>query len=506
MSRPGVEVTSSASAPAQGVPTDTSVGFMVAEAASGPIDRPVQVASMDEWTKTFGSRLAAAPLGYDSADVFFHCGGATLYFMRCHDGADAASADASVVAVGGTVTATGPGAYGNDLTLDVVATPGGSTQSKSKKDKDKSQVQSLTYPESQAGSGAFMATVSLGAKIVAASLPLDTVDELANWLATGTYVRLTGVTTGDPVTAGSVALAGGSDGTLPVTPGGGSVAAALAAIPKTLGPGNVTAPGKTASEDHGAVLSHCSLTNRVALLDGARGEDVQTLVSTAAVLRPALEARYGSLWAPWAVIPGIASGTTRVVPWSPVEAALCAANDLTGNPNQACAGAWGEPGYVLSLDQTISEDDCELLLYAGVNTAREVYGTVQAYAFRTLVDPTTEAREWLELNWARLNMAIVADCEAEGQSYVFSQLDGRGHTIAAFNGACAGVLGGYYDVDALFGNDVTEAFVVNTGPSVNTPESMADGRIRAVLSVRMSPHAELVEIQIVKEPITVSLV
>ena len=514
MSRPGVEVTSSASAPAAGVPTDTSVCFMVDEAAMGPVDKPVRVTSMDEWQATFGSRLALAPLGYDGADAYFHTGGATLYFMRCHDGATASTGDATAVAPGGTLTATGPGAYGDTLTLEVVATPGGTTQSsgsgKSKKSNGngaKAQVAHLTYPEAQAsGAGAFMATVKLGTKMVAASVPLDTVDELANWLATGSYLTLTGVTAGDPVAAGTVTLAGGSDGTLPVGSASGAVATALDCIPKELGPGQLVAPGKTAGDDHGAMLAHGATHNRVALLDAPRGEDVQTLSSEAASLRPAQEARYGALWAPWAVCPGIASGTTRVIPWTPVQAALCAANDLTGNPNQACAGQWGVPGWVLSLDQTFTEDECETLLYAGVNTAREVYGTVQAYAFRTLVDPSGPAGEWRELNWARLNMAIVADCGAAGQGYVFAQLDGRGHTIAAFNGECAGVLVDYYNVDALFGEDVTEAFVVNTGPSVNTPESMADGRIRAVLQVRMSPHAELVEIQIVKQAITVSLV
>jgi hypothetical protein len=103
-------------------------------------------------------------------------------------------------------------------------------------------------------------------------------------------------------------------------------------------------------------------------------------------------------------------------------------------------------------------------------------------------------------------MAIVAECDAGGQDYVFSQIDGRGHTIAAFGGMCGGVCMSYYAIDALFGDDPTEAFVVNTGPSVNPPEQLADGTIKAVLDVCMSPHAELVRIEIVKNPITVPLV
>jgi hypothetical protein len=89
---------------------------------------------------------------------------------------------------------------------------------------------------------------------------------------------------------------------------------------------------------------------------------------------------------------------------------------------------------------------------------------------------------------------------------VFAQLDGRGHTIAAFGGRMGAVCLTYYTVDALFGDDPSEAYIVNVGPDVNPPEQLADGILRAVLSVRMSPHAELVRIEIVKNPITVPLV
>jgi hypothetical protein len=67
----------------------------------------------------------------------------------------------------------------------------------------------------------------------------------------------------------------------------------------------------------------------------------------------------------------------------------------------------------------------------------------------------------------------------------------------------------FYNDGALFAepgtDDPTTAFEVNVGPAVNTPVTMADGRLCAVLSVRMSPHAELVQIQIVKYAITVAL-
>ena len=121
------------------------------------------------------------------------------------------------------------------------------------------------------------------------------------------------------------------------------------------------------------------------------------------------------------------------------------------------------------------------------------------------MDPAGPRSAWRELNHARLNMAIVARGEQVGEGTVFAQLDGRGHTIAKFNGRLAAMLKGFYDDDALFGDTASDAFIVDTGPAVNTPDKLADGVLGAVLSVRMSPHAELVDIYIVKYPITVAL-
>jgi hypothetical protein len=509
MSRPGVEVTSSASAPAAGVPTDTGVGFLVNEFAQGPTDRPTRVTSLDELTATYGPRLAAWPYGYDGADVYFHEGGGVLYVQRITD-SDAAAATGDLSAVTGaaaTANAANAGEWGNGLVVEVVATPGGNgvgTRSSKGKSNGPQQASLLTY-DTLAGPGANMATVSLDGSIVQTSVPIDTVQDLVDFLNSGEYVVVSNVANPtDALVVGTAPFTGGVDGTVPAS-GADSLPNALAAMVKELGPGQVFAPGHSSVEDHGAILAHCAGANRVALLDGARTDGPQELSAGATALRGAQEDRYGSLWGPWAVAPGLALGTTRVVPWSAVQAALCARVDRAGNPNQAAAGQWGECQYITDLDQTFTPDECEALLYAGVDTARNVYGEIQAYAYRTLADPAGPRAEWRELNWSRLNMALVAEGTAVAQDYVFSQLDGRGHTIAAFGGGLTGICVKYYAMDALFGDDPTEAFAVNVGPQVNTIDKLADGILSAVLLVRMSPHAELVRVDIVKESVTVAL-
>jgi phage tail sheath protein FI len=285
---------------------------------------------------------------------------------------------------------------------------------------------------------------------------------------------------------------------------------ALALIPPTLGPGQVLAPGRSDAESHAALLAHCAGTatagvNRIALLDGAEQDSETLLKSEAAALRGSLQDRYGALWAPWATIPGLAPGTSRVVPWSAIQAGICARVDAAGNPNQAAAGPWGVSSYATGLVNPFTDAQRESLLLAGVNTARSVYGAIESYAFRTLVDPNGPRSAWTQLNHARLNMAIAAKSDAVGEEIIFSQIDGKGHTIAKFNGMLAGMLKELYDEGAIYGDEPAEAFQVNTGPAVNTPATLEAGTLKAILAVRMSPHDELVLIEIVKVPITVAL-
>lgn len=511
MSRPGVEVTSASAAPPLGVPTDTSVQFVVGEAAQGPTDGPVRVGSLDEFTATFGGRIPTVPVPYDAVETYLHDGGTTVYFQRATEGAAIAGGAADALVVGATLNATSEGVWGNGVTVrltgPVVALQSGKG-GKSKNGPARSPL--LTYDaDVQAAGDLYDVEIDVAGSVVRKSVsPVATAGQLQAFLAQSNYAELAGVANPDAaiVGAGSVTLTGGNDGALPVAAAG--IAAALDLIPSDLGPGQLSAPGHS-YDVHAALLAHAETNNRYALLDCDLGDDLATLMSGAAAVRGAEQDRYGMLWAPWATIPGVAPGTSRNVPWSAIQAALCARNDRSGNPNQAAAGQWGVSGYATGLTTTFSAADAETLLNAGVCTARRIYDSIQAYAFRSLSDPSGPRRDWVQANWGRLNMAIKAQGERVGQSGVFAQVDGRGLTIAAFNGSLAAMLKEFYDDGALYAqpgtNDPSTAFVVNTGPQVNTPAKLADGILSAVLSVRMSPHAELVQIAIVKYPITVSL-
>jgi hypothetical protein len=289
-----------------------------------------------------------------------------------------------------------------------------------------------------------------------------------------------------------------SAGVLPqaADPGIGS---ALANLTKDLGPGQVFLADLTLAADpanQSALLAHAEANNRVALLSCADG-NAAAILAAAQALNTDANARYGALFAPSAEIPGVVAGTTRTVPYAALEAGIISRNDVTFSPNQPAAGDLGQSLYALDVNGHYTDLDYQNLNNAGASMARLIYGGVRTYGYRTVVDPDSQP-QWLMFGWARLNMGITAQAEAIGEHYVFSQLDGRGHTLSEFGGELSAMLLGYYNEGSLYGATPEEAYDVDVGSSVNTPDTIANGELHAVISVRMSPDAEWVVIEIVK--------
>lgn len=273
-----------------------------------------------------------------------------------------------------------------------------------------------------------------------------------------------------------------------------------------LGPGQVSIPSLVDGTVHQALVEHAETHNRIALLDGPASGPVSAILAYTTPIRSLVEARYGALFAPNVVVPGVAIGTTRQVPYSAVAAGIIARNDAAGlNPNVAAAGAKGVSAFAMDLTASYIDTDYQALNDGGADMAKLVYGQVETYGYRSLVDPNGPDAAWLNLGNCRLNMAIVADAGVIGERYVFGQLDGRNRLISQFGGELRAMLVPYYEAGALYGDTADDAFSVNVGPQVNTQQTIANGELHAVLEVRMSPFAELVVIEIVKVATTESI-
>jgi hypothetical protein len=63
----------------------------------------------------------------------------------------------------------------------------------------------------------------------------------------------------------------------------------------------------------------------------------------------------------------------------------------------------------------------------------------------------------------------------------------------------------YYQNGSLYGATASQAYNVNTGPSVNTLVTIAAGQINANIAVKLSPFAETVNINITKYNLTTAI-
>lgn len=472
MTLPGTEVISRDTQTSASSEIDTSTAFFVGMAERGPADKAALVRSNAEAAVVLGDVVAYGTLR-DSLEVFFREGGSRAYIGRVV-GPNPTKASVSVTRNGGggntvTVTAQNPGVSYDDLDFVVAA---GST------------------------GGLFTVSVTDSGTVVESSGDLADIPELLAWAANSDYIDIADLGSGLDPAVGTYSLSGGADDNANATDT--EWQAALDLLTRDLGPGQVAAPGRTTTAIHNALLTHAEERVRWALLDYPDTHTTGTLEA----LRSALSAsgRYGMhAGAPWPVVPGEAVGTYRTIPPSAVTAGLIARSESEGNdPSVPAAGDNGRSQFAVRLSQDPWTDaDREDLNNAGVNVYLIRDGVVTLYGYRSLANPNTQAG-LIQASAGRVMMALSAEAQEVAERFVFDRIDGKGKTMAAFAGALGAICLDFYDDGALYGATPAEAYRVDTGPGVNPVEDLANGILRAVIAVKVSPFAERVIIEITK--------
>lgn len=509
MPRPGVDVVVSDQLPPAAAPTATDLAFFIGEAQRGPTTVPALIRSPQNFRDRFGERIPESRLS-DDIDGYFGEGGGRAYVLRLVAN-NAVASRATVTGI--TITAVDPGEWGDELEVKLVAAATARAEALAALLAPEVTLTLAEEPKRSPRKSPPVAggaveddepvslTVSYQGVIVERVASLETAGDLVAWSSRSNYVRASATDETAALAPGTFTLKDGKDGTLPVT----DPVALLETAQRfdvALGPGQLAAGGKTAPAQHEALLKAAAPGNRVTYLDADPTLDVPALAAHRQTLIDAVEVgRVGGLWAQRARIPGRAPNTSRLASWSAVQAGLTARADQGGNPNQAAAGSFGVCRYATGLDREFSDAEREALMHAGVNTAKIVYGRARGYGFRTIVDENGEERNWLFLNNSRLAMAIKARGDAIAETYLFIPIDGRGLLFSALRGELGGMCAEYWP-SGLYGETLDDAYRVETGASVNTPETIAAGEIRAMIGLHMAPPAEWVWISIVKVPIT----
>lgn len=480
MTPTGVEVTVTDRRPSKYAPPSTANWFVGGFATRGAVGEAVLITSLSQYVEVFGPRDPGAFL-YDSLDAYFREGGRYAYVSRIV-GPAAAAATATILETGESPSATlrfnaiSPGAWGNDIDVEV-----------------------------ENSGGDFRLIVTYDGDVVETSPLLGDNTDAVLWGESSKWIRVVDLGEGPPVEA-TAALATGTDDANNVTDA--QITGALAEFTNDLGPGQVSLPGFTSDDSREAVLAHvATVPGRIALLDAEDTANAGDLISDAHGLRPVEGARKAGMFWPWAVLPGVAPGTTRTVPWSAVQAGLIARSEATGgSPGDPVAGQRGESRSAIGISkESLGEATREDLNSAGVNVVKLVRGVPRTYGNRTLANPLADAN-WAQLSQSRVVAAVEAGADAIAERFYQTKIDGRGFRVAEFGDEIAGAvcLPAYQRGD-LYGDSPGEAFTVLTGGDVNPPADLAAGILRAVVLLRTAPGADLVRIEIVKVPTTEAL-
>jgi hypothetical protein len=491
MTAPGITVSTLNTPPPVTVDSPTAAWFVTGICSRGPIGKAIPVRSMADYQLKCGGRSGGASL-YDALDLFFRDGGTLAWVSRVAGtaalpGTLALKDGATTPLTTLNVTANSPGVWGNGVTVQVLA--GTALNSR-------------------------ILVIALNGVAVEQSPPLFSPADAVAWSAQSNYVTITDAGSATaapnnlPAVAAAAPLAGGADDAASITEA--TWTAALTAFPSDLGPGQLSAPGRTTDAAHVALLAAATATNRTALMDALDTGNAATLISAAAAAIVGGDASRGALFAGWVTIPGAQSAGSslpapnRSAPPSALAAAKIAAADIKyQHPNVAAAGPQdGASSYALGVSQTFTDADRGSLNAAGVNVIRSISAVVQVYGFRSL----STDQQWVQLGWCRLRMAI----QDEGQTIAaavaeFATIDAKGHLLGQLNGHLQGMLQKYWQLGALYGANATDSFAVDTSAAVNTIATAQAGLVVAVISIKRSSFAEFTQINIVNVPLAQAL-
>jgi hypothetical protein len=468
----GVTVTQRTTPPSRGTFSQTGTAFISGKADLGSITVAKKLLSIGDFILNYGARVTANNVFYDAVDTAFQEGCSVIYASR-QVGPGKAFDAINIAGTSGTTliwTATDPGPTG----VKIQVTNGDSGSNRIVKVVD-------------AVTGALIAAT---AQFTATSAVVGTLGPGALTLGAGS---------GLPPVAAATAPTGGTSDLSNVT--STQVQASTDLFLKAYGPGQILCPGQgTITGVYDVQQAHAAANNRFALWDNTDTPTSATMIADLARLT-ATDQTYGAFCGVWAQVPGVNnSPVTRNVPASAVYAGLLARIDAAGNPNRAAIGFDFAPQFVTSLNTEFSDTVVQTLYDAGINTLQTYYGVKVSRGFRT---PATAAAEPInnQANCARLRMALIALAGPIGATYYGKPIDGHGELESAYASDLEAMLQTLWQANALFGETARDAYQVDTSIAVNTPATIAQGQLIAVITYTPTTAAITVQIQLVAIPV-----
>lgn len=472
---PGVVVQTSTSGSVVNEDVDYPYQFIAAGLCErGPANTPVIVEGMGDFELVFGGYASYSPM-WNQLNTFFDEGGTRAIVSRVVGPAATTGflvlKDTTAVTPADTlrVEAIGAGSWSTQLKAQVLAGSVAST---------------------------VRIVVTVNDVVVEDIDNITSPAEAAYRFSGSAYVKVTDLgsvsLTPLPAVLAATALSAGTDDRAAATDV--HYLAALNAVTKDYGDGIVAIPGQTAANIYTGITAHCEATGRIGILTAAKGASDSSLIATAQTIN----SEFVGLFAPWITVADGLSVKT-ISPEGYIAACRSRAIQQVG-PWRAPAGAIAEARSILGLDQEFTSAVGNKLDAARVNVIRNIGNTTRLYGWRSL---STDEANYAFLSHRDMLNRLVAQAEDQLEQYVFSPIDSKGQLLSRIAAELVGIVQPYRDAGGLYGltingREVDNGYKVDVSPTVNTPASLANNEVRAVLKVRIAPVGSLIALDIVK--------
>lgn len=488
---PGVVVTTSVrTGPSGAGEVPAAQWFTVGVTERGPIDGPTLVRSLSEYKTLYGDYVSGNL--YTQLQTFFEEGGSRAYVYRV-TGASASAGylDLQDNNAGDTIrmTAATPGSWSDQLEIEVV--DGDATDT-------------------------FKIKVYLKSELLYTSRDLVDPPDAVNVINTSTVAHLVVASDLDsietppddnPVVLSATALSAGYDGDAIVE---ADYTGALDQFTYDLGPGAVSIPGQTGATVWGALIDHGQANFRIAICAFGENDTVATAKTAVAAMYSDPGADNAGFYFPWVEIPDPATAglTLTQSPEAYVAAARSKAVTEDG-PWMPGAGLISENQFVTGLTEYVNSATGDGLDEKRINALRKIGNSIRVYGARS-VSPD-------EANWRYLTNRdtvnyIAWEAEDRLEDYVFSTIDARGSLFSRIESALIGLLdpirlaGGLYEAFDADGNQVDPGYSVEVSDEINPIVNLAQGKVSAVVNVRVSAVGDQISVTVTKSNLTTSVV
>jgi hypothetical protein len=173
------------------------------------------------------------------------------------------------------------------------------------------------------------------------------------------------------------------------------------------------------------------------------------------------------------------------------------------------AGLLSEALFVEGLVTYVNSATGDGLDEKRINALRKIGNTIRVYGARSA---SPDEANWRFLSNRDTVNYIAWEAEDRLEDYVFSTIDARGSLFSRIEAALIGLLdpirlkGGLYEAFDSDGNQVDPGYSVEVSDEINPIVNLAQGKVSAIVNVRVSSVGDQISVTITKSNLTTSVV